>query len=58
MLPPGSSSRCGLLRVLLRLLQIEDNFGCLAVVPKLTPEVMERIEKVIQSRPDAASSFR
>jgi hypothetical protein len=38
--------------------QIEDNFGALAVVPKLTPEVLDKIEKVIESRPDPPASFR
>lgn len=39
-------------------MQVEDNFGALAVVLKLTPEILDKIEKVVKSRPDPPSSFR
>ena len=32
--------------------QVQENFGALEVVPKLTPEVMERIEGVLQNNPN------
>ena len=38
--------------------QIEDNLGALAVVEKLTPEVLEKIEKAVNSKPEPAPSYR
>jgi hypothetical protein len=38
--------------------QVEDNLGALKVVRKLTPEVLDKIEGVLDSKPSAASSFR
>eukprot|EP01125_Pyxidicula_operculata_P001730 TRINITY_DN11559_c0_g1_i1.p1 TRINITY_DN11559_c0_g1~~TRINITY_DN11559_c0_g1_i1.p1 ORF type:complete len:337 (+),score=77.61 TRINITY_DN11559_c0_g1_i1:205-1215(+) len=34
-----------------KLEQIEENLGSLAVLPKLTPEVVERIEAILQNKP-------
>ena len=38
--------------------QLADNLGALAVVPKLTPEVMERIEAVVETKPEAVQKWR
>lgn len=38
--------------------QLDDNLGALAVVPKLTAEVMEEIEAVMGTKPEAARRFR
>ncbi|CAL5222112.1 g4425 [Coccomyxa viridis] len=38
--------------------QVEDNLGALAVVEKLTPEIMEKIEKAVESKPTPAPSYR
>ena len=38
--------------------QLEDNLGALAVIPKLTPEVMEEIEAVMGTKPEPARRFR
>ena len=38
--------------------QIEDNLGALAVVEKLTPEVLEKIEKAVSSKPEPLPSYR
>lgn len=38
--------------------QMGDNLGALAVVPKLTQEVMEEIEGVMGTRPEPARRFR
>lgn len=37
--------------------QIEDNIKALKLLPKLTPEVMEEIEKVLDNAPAAPNSF-
>ncbi len=37
---------------------MEDNLGALAVVEKLTPEIMEKIEKAVESKPTPAPSYR
>ena len=37
---------------------MEDNLGALAIVEKLTPEVMERIERAVESKPAPAPSYR
>jgi voltage-dependent potassium channel beta subunit len=34
-----------------RVEQLQENFGALEIVPKLTPDVMERIESVLQNKP-------
>ena len=34
-----------------RVEQLQENFGALEIVPKLTPDVMERIENVLQNKP-------
>jgi len=35
-----------------RLEQLEENFKAVSIVPKLTPEVMSRIDKIAQTKPD------
>lgn len=37
--------------------QIDDNVKSLQLVPKLTPEVMEEIEKILDNKPEAAPSY-
>lgn len=37
--------------------QIVDNCKALALVPKLTPEVMEKIEGILDNKPKPAPSF-
>lgn len=39
-------------------LQIKDNFGALNVVPMLTPEVLEKIEEAVGTKPDAFAVYR
>lgn len=39
-------------------LQIEENLKALDVLPKLTPEVMERIDSILETKPEAPSTFR
>jgi voltage-dependent potassium channel beta subunit len=38
--------------------QVNENMGALDVAPKLTPDVMERIEGVLQNRPAAPPDYR
>ncbi|EIE23150.1 hypothetical protein COCSUDRAFT_66187 [Coccomyxa subellipsoidea C-169] len=38
--------------------QIKDNFGALNVVPMLTPEVLEKIEEAVGTKPDAFAVYR
>jgi aryl-alcohol dehydrogenase-like predicted oxidoreductase len=38
--------------------QVVENFKSLEVVPKLTPEVMDKIEKVLQNTPAAERNFK
>jgi len=38
--------------------QVEENFKVLEIVPKLTPEVLEQIEKVFQNKPEPVTNFR
>ncbi|KAJ0463530.1 putative NADP-dependent oxidoreductase domain-containing protein [Helianthus annuus] len=38
--------------------QIQENMKAIDVIPKLTPEVMEKIEAVILSKPKRPESFR
>jgi aryl-alcohol dehydrogenase-like predicted oxidoreductase len=38
--------------------QVVDNMQSLAVVAKLTPEVMERIEQVLQNKPAPEEDYR
>jgi aryl-alcohol dehydrogenase-like predicted oxidoreductase len=40
-----------------RLSQLEDNLKALTVVPKLTPEVLERLEALWQTRPVQEKNF-
>lgn len=40
------------------LCQVQDNLGALKVVRQLTPEVLDKIEAVLDSKPSTASSFR
>lgn len=37
--------------------QIEDNCKALKMLPKLTPEVMARIEDVLQNKPEGPGTF-
>ena len=41
-----------------KLSQLEDNLGALDVIPKLTPEVLEEIETILDNRPDRGTEFR
>lgn len=41
-----------------RVSQLKENLGALAVIPKLTPEVMQEIEDVLQNKPAAWQNFR
>jgi voltage-dependent potassium channel beta subunit len=38
--------------------QLADNLGALAVVPKLTPEVLARIEAVMETKPEPVQKWR
>ena len=38
--------------------QVEDNLGAMAVVEKLTPEVLEKIEQAVGSKPEPHPSYR
>jgi aryl-alcohol dehydrogenase-like predicted oxidoreductase len=37
--------------------QIDDNVAALKLVPKLTDEVMEEIEKILENKPAAPNAF-
>jgi len=37
--------------------QIEDNCKALKLLPKLTPEVMNRIEEILANKPNKPSTF-
>jgi aryl-alcohol dehydrogenase-like predicted oxidoreductase len=39
-----------------RVAQVRDNMKALAVVPLLTPDVMDRIEGILKNRPAALTS--
>lgn len=39
-------------------LQLSDNLGAIDVLPKLTPEVLEEIENIVQSKPDPLPTYR
>ena len=41
-----------------KLSQLEDNLGSLDLVPKLTSEVMEEIEGILQNKPDPIATYR
>jgi len=38
--------------------QVIDNMGALEVAPRLTPEVIERIEAILQNKPDPKEDYR
>ncbi|RUP16937.1 NADP-dependent oxidoreductase domain-containing protein, partial [Jimgerdemannia flammicorona] len=38
--------------------QLEDNLRCLSIVPKLTDEILQEIEAVLQNKPDKGFNFR
>lgn len=38
--------------------QVVENFKSLEFVPKLTPEVIEKIEKVLANKPTPVKNFR
>ncbi len=37
--------------------QLEDNLKAIEIVPKLTSEIMEKIESIIKSKPEPASTY-
>jgi len=37
--------------------QLEDNLKAVEIVPKLTSEIMEKIEGIIKSKPEPASTY-
>ncbi len=37
--------------------QLEDNLKAVEIVPKLTSEIMEKIESIIKSKPEPASTY-
>jgi len=37
--------------------QIEDNMGAIPIIAKLTPEIMEEIEKILDNKPAQPASF-
>ena len=39
-------------------IQVAENLKALEVLPKLTDDVLDKIEAIMQSAPDAPSSFR
>jgi hypothetical protein len=38
--------------------EVKDNLGALAVIPKLTPEIMAEMDELIGSKPSWPSEFR
>jgi len=38
--------------------QIKENFMCLEIVPKMTPEIMDEIELVVQNKPAAVKNYK
>ena len=38
--------------------QVAENFQSLEVIPKLTPEIMEEIDEICQSKPEPLPTFR
>jgi hypothetical protein len=36
---------------------LEDNFGALKLLEKLTPELMEEIEKILDNKPAGPATF-
>jgi len=38
--------------------QVTENMKALDVVPKLTPDVMERIERILNNKPELVGDFR
>ena len=38
--------------------QVKDNLGALEVVPRLTPEAVERIEAILNNRPAPQENYR
>ena len=41
-----------------KLEQLEQNLGALDVIPKLTPEILEEIEGILDNRPDRGTEYR
>lgn len=37
--------------------QIEDNCKAMKLIPKLTPEIMSKIEEVLANKPDAPATY-
>ncbi|UCF26780.1 MAG: aldo/keto reductase, partial [Chloroflexota bacterium] len=38
--------------------QVEENMASLEIVPKLTAEIMERIEEILDNKPEPETDFR
>jgi len=38
--------------------QVEENFAALLVIPKLTKEILEEIEKAVANKPKPIKNFR
>ena len=38
-------------------IQLEDNLKAIEVVPKLTSEIMEKIESIIKTKPEPAATY-
>lgn len=38
-------------------LQLEDNLKAIELVPKLTQEVMDKIDKILKNKPEPASTY-
>lgn len=37
--------------------QIEDNCGAMKLIPKITPEIMQKIEDVLANKPNQPANF-
>lgn len=37
--------------------QIEDNCKAMTLVPKLTPEIMDKIEEILANKPNAPATY-
>jgi aryl-alcohol dehydrogenase-like predicted oxidoreductase len=38
--------------------QVEENMASLEIVPKLTAEILERIEEILDNKPEPETDFR
>ena len=39
-------------------MQVAENFLSLEVIPKLTPEIMDEIDDIVKTKPEALPTFR